>query len=241
MSGKRARGRHGSSASRGAITDSRARQASAPGPGSRPVIEPEGASEEAGSGRSAANGRVRSALAAIGSGVMVALLVVIGGVAALSIVVPAMTGSRALTILTSSMEPTLPPGTLIVTRPTDPAEIEVGDVLTYQLRSGEDTLVTHRVTQRLALANGEPRFVTQGDNSPMADADPVRPVQAVGTLWYSIPYLGWVAQALSGQTRSWLIPALVAGLFGYAAWMLVAGLREGRRGNSKAGSAARQR
>ena len=172
---------------------------------------------------------MRSALAAIGSGLMVALLVVIAGIAALAIVVPAATGSRALTVLTSSMEPTLPPGTLIVTRPTDVEEIAVGDVLTYQLKSGEPTLVSHRVVQRLTLADGEPRFVTQGDNNPQPDAEPVRPVQAVGTLWYSIPYLGWVAQALTGQTRAWLIPAVVAALFGYAAWMLVSGLRDGRR------------
>lgn len=175
-------------------------------------------------------GPFASALLAIGSGVMVALLIVIAAIAALAIVVPAVTGARALTVLTSSMEPTLPPGTLIVTRATEIADIEVGDVLTYQLKSGEATLVTHRVMQRLTLADGEVRFITQGDNSPAPDRDPVRPVQVVGTLWYSVPYLGWVPQALNGPTRSWLVPAIVAGLFGYAAWMLGSGLRDRRNG-----------
>ena len=172
--------------------------------------------------------RVRDAARTVASGLMAGLLVVVLGIAALAIVIPAATGARALTVRTSSMEPTLPPGTLIVTRPTPVSEIAVGDVLTFQLRSGEETLVTHRVVQRHLLANGEERFTTQGDNNPVPDADAVRPVQVVGTLWYSVPYLGWVPHLLGGSTRVWLIPAAVVALFGYAAWALVSGLRERR-------------
>ena len=171
----------------------------------------------------------RSALAAIWSGVMVAVLLIVAGIAVLAIVVPAATGGRALTVMTSSMEPTLPPGTLVIVRPTPASEVKAGDVLTYQLHSGEPTLVTHRVTQRLALASGEASFITQGDNSPSPDPEQVREVQVVGTVWYSIPYLGWLAQALTGDTRAWLIPLVVAALFGYALWMLVSALRDRRR------------
>lgn len=150
--------------------------------------------------------------------VAVAVLVGILATGALAIAVPALTGSTALTVLTSSMEPHLPPGTMVVVRPTDPADVEPGMVLTYQLRSGEPTLITHRVTQVLAGADGERRFITKGDNNAEADADPVREVQMRGTVWYAIPWLGWVAIALTGPHRAIMVAVAVLGLFGYAAW-----------------------
>ena len=169
------------------------------------------------------------ALSAITSGLMIAVFVIVAAVGTLAIVVPAAVGGRALTVLTSSMEPRLPPGTLVIVRPTPADEVRTGEVLTYQLRSGEPTLVTHRVIQRLALADGSTTFITQGDNSPNADPDPVREVQVVGTVWYSIPFLGWVAQGITGETRAWLIPLVAGALFAYAAWMLAAAIRERRR------------
>src|SRR3954471_3578468 len=53
------------------------------------------------------------------------------------IVIPAVTHAVPLTVLTSSMEPGLPPGTLLIVRPVDPADLRIGDVATYQIRSGE--------------------------------------------------------------------------------------------------------
>ena len=165
-------------------------------------------------------------LKALLNAVAVAVLVGILATGALAIAVPALTGSTALTVLTSSMEPHLPPGTMVVVRPTDPADVEPGMVLTYQLRSGEPTLITHRVTQVLAGADGERRFITKGDNNAEADADPVREVQMRGTVWYAIPWLGWVAMAITGPHRAIVVAVAVIGLFGYAAWAFGSGIIE---------------
>lgn len=148
-----------------------------------------------------------------------ALLVILVAIGAAAIVVPALTGSTVLTVLTSSMEPHLPPGTMVVVRPTDVADIEPGMVITYQLESGEPLLVTHRVVQTFVTADGEPRFITQGDANPQPDAEPVREVQIRGIVWYAIPYLGWVATALGGELRPILLAVAVTGLLGYALWM----------------------
>ncbi len=61
------------------------------------------------------------------------------------IVVPLLGGARPYTVLTSSMEPTYPPGTLVVVRTTDASRLPVGTVVTYQLESGQPDVVTHRV------------------------------------------------------------------------------------------------
>ena len=44
-------------------------------------------------------------------------------VLALTIVIPRLTGSTPYTVLTGSMVPTYPPGTLIVVKPEDPAAL----------------------------------------------------------------------------------------------------------------------
>ncbi|MFT4134891.1 signal peptidase I [Microbacterium sp.] len=179
-----------------------------------------------GSAEAARLSRPRAVLRAVGTAAMGALLVLLVGIGVVAIVIPALTGSVALTVRTSSMEPSLPPGTMVVVRPTAIDEIEPGDVLTYQLHSGEPTLVTHRVTQRMLLADGTPVFVTKGDANAQPDLDPVRPVQVRGIVWYAIPYIGWVATVLSGDLRAIVVTVLVCGLLGYAAWMFVSAARD---------------
>ncbi|RYJ02767.1 MAG: signal peptidase I, partial [Actinomycetales bacterium] len=53
-----------------------------------------------------------------------------------SVLVPRLAGATPYTVLTGSMRPTMPPGTLVVAKPVDPEALEVGDVVTVQLRSG---------------------------------------------------------------------------------------------------------
>lgn len=184
--------------------------------------------------------RERSLLSYIANAIIITVLTALLGVAAAAIVVPAATGSTPLTVMTSSMEPALPPGTMVVVRPTDPADIRVGMVLTYQLRSGDPTVVTHRVVERMQQENGEYVYITQGDNNPSPDVDPVREVQVRGTVWYAIPYLGHASAALSGDWRAFVVPILVLGLFGYAAVMVIGAARDrARRRASSAGDAAR--
>ncbi|MGC3956105.1 MAG: signal peptidase I [Propionicimonas sp.] len=189
----------------------------------RRFVAPPSQAEQSAAKRSS---RARAVWSAIGSGLMGALLVLLIGIGAAAILVPAVTGSVALTVRSSSMEPSLPPGTLIVVRPTDLADILPGRVLTYQLKSGEPTLVTHRVTQRMLLADGSPVFITKGDANAQPDLDPVKPVQIRGTVWYAIPYLGWVANLLTGELRTIVVSVLVGGLLVYAVWMFISAGRD---------------
>jgi signal peptidase len=157
-----------------------------------------------------------------------ALLVLILAIAAAVIGVPALVGGTAMTVLTQSMEPNLPPGTLVVIRPTPVDEIKVGDVITYQIHSGEAAVVSHRVISK-TYAEGEVSFLTQGDNNDAPDPDPVQPLQIRGTLWYSLPLLGWVNNILNGSNRPIVIGAAAGVLFLYAAGMVFAAGRDRRR------------
>ncbi|MEQ1738000.1 MAG: signal peptidase I [Rhodoglobus sp.] len=162
----------------------------------------------------------RGLLHYLGLGASAGLLGIMLLIAGAVIVVPAATNSTTYTVLTSSMEPKLPPGTLIVSSPVAIEDIRVGDVLTYQLESGKPTVVTHRVTAITTTGTGSKLFTLKGDSNSLPDANLVLPEQVRGKLWYSVPFIGWVNNIVTGPARGWLLPALAFGLFLYAGYMV---------------------
>ena len=163
------------------------------------------------------------------SAVLLMLMIALGFAV---IVVPAITKSVPLTVLTSSMEPGLPPGTLVIVRPVAPADIRMGDVVTYQIRSGEPGVITHRIIAITTTESGERSFTLQGDNNGAPDPDAVREVQVQGRVWYSLPYLGWVNNAMGTDARDTVVPAAAGALLLYAAWTILSsvfGRKKARR------------
>lgn len=148
---------------------------------------------------------------------------------AVAVVVPRIAGATPYTILTSSMEPTYPPGTLVVVRPTPIDRIGIGSVITFQRESGKAAVVTHRVVSIGQAADGERRFRTKGDANDGIDRDPVRPVQIKGTVWYAVPHLGRVGTWLDHDTRQTAVYVVAAALAAYAAWMFGGALHDRTR------------
>ncbi len=161
------------------------------------------------------------------AGQVLAWLVILVTVAVLvvAVLVPRLGGATPYTILTGSMEPGMPPGTLVVDSPVEPTEITVGTVITYQLESGRTTVVTHRVVAVGVDATGELRFTTQGDANSAPDAATVRPVQVRGERWYAVPHLGRLNTLLSGHERQLLVYVAAVLLLGYAGGQFLGALR----------------
>ncbi|OZD83697.1 S26 family signal peptidase [Rhodococcus sp. 05-339-2] len=148
---------------------------------------------------------------------LAAMLFVLG----VTVVIPKVTGSTPYTILTSSMKPTYPPGSLVVVKPADAAELGVGTPITYQIRSGEPEVVTHRIVATRQSGRGITTYVTRGDNNGSDDENPVQIGQIRGKVWYSVPYMGYVNNWLNGEQRKITVAVIVIGLFGYALVMFV--------------------
>jgi signal peptidase len=146
----------------------------------------------------------------------------------LAVLVPRVGGATPYTILTGSMEPGLPPGTLVVVKPVPADRIGIGSVITYQLDSGRPTVVTHRVVRVGIDGTGDRIFSTQGDANNAPDSEPVLPAQVKGEVWYSVPYLGHVNNAIGGDERSLVVYAVAFGLILYAGVMFASAAR-GRR------------
>jgi len=169
------------------------------------------------------------------AGISTALLLLVIAVAVLVIVIPMLTGAKQLTVLTNSMVPTYPPGTLVIVQPVDPQDVRINDVITYQLESGKDVFVTHRVISVAQSTTGERTFITKGDNNSSPDPEPVLPAQLTsgGRVWYSLPWIGYLNNAVGGGGKSWLVIAGAVLLFAYAGWQFGSGLFDRRRKQRK--------
>ena len=164
-------------------------------------------------------------------GQVVAWLVIlsVGTVIILSVIAPRIGGGTPYTILTGSMRPSMPPGTLAVNRVVPIDEIGVGSVITYQLESGKPTVVTHRVVSTGFNGKGEQIFRTQGDANNAVDKTPVLPAQIQGRLWYKVPYLGYVNTLITGKGRDITMVAVVSFLLLYSAYMFSGAVRDRSR------------
>ena len=165
----------------------------------------------------------------LGLAVSAVLLILVIALAAVAIVIPKLAGALPMTVLTSSMVPRFPPGTLIVVKPVNPDDLAIGDVATYQMVSGKPGVITHRIIAINLMASGGRTFEFMGDNNGVPDAEPVQEAQIQGKLWYSIPLIGWVNNLVNGANKVWIIPVLAGLLLSYAGYMVVSALAEANR------------
>ena len=157
-----------------------------------------------------------------------------GAMLLLGLLVPRVAGATPFVIETGSMRPAMPPGTLVVAKPADPGSIAIGDVITYQVRSGDPTVVTHRVVTIGYDATGQPRWQTRGDANTVVDPGWVIPDQVRGVRWYYVPYLGYATSYLTGNQRQVLTWLVALSLLGYAGRMFLGAARDRRRSKAPA-------
>lgn len=146
-------------------------------------------------------------------------------------VIPAVMGWVPLTILTGSMAPSMPSGSLVVVSPLNEAEaqsLSLGTVITYMPNPDDDTLVTHRILSRSIDSSGEVAYSMKGDANASLDASPVRPKQIRGIRRYWIPFAGHLTTALTPQVKALVRMPLATCLVAYALWHAGLAIRERR-------------
>jgi signal peptidase len=162
-------------------------------------------------------------------GVNVALVAVLAVFAA-AMIFPALTGRMPMTVLTGSMQPTLPPGHIVVFGPVDTATLKPGDVIAYQPDNNVTggIPITHRVIAVDSPGDPQGHIIVQGDAVPLPDA-PVRPDQVIGKMDYFIPYAGLLKVVAYNSGFGPVLPIASAGLLGYWLWLVIGGLLPKRK------------
>jgi signal peptidase len=168
--------------------------------------------------------RTRSVARTIGRGAATLLIGLLLGVIALFLVVPRVTHGAALTVLSGSMAPDLPVGSIVMVRNVDPASLHVGDVATYK-QQGDSNLITHRI---VAIDAAHSTFTFKGDRNPVPDPQPV-PANAIrGKVSFDVPYLGSLREHL-GHDRPAVVLIGVLGLSAFSIWQFGCVWRDRRR------------
>lgn len=139
------------------------------------------------------------------------VLVVIAALLAIAFAGVRIAGLTPYAVLTGSMEPELPVGSLVYVRGVDPNDVKPGDAITFELESG--TLVTHEVfevdaQERTFRTHGIANVDGDGNISP--DAAPVEWSQLVGVVAFCIPYLGYINNLVTQTPGIYITVSLVA-------------------------------
>jgi signal peptidase len=95
-------------------------------------------------------------------------------------------------VVSGSMSPKIPVGSVVVVKKSEPSSIKVGDIINYKLKSDPSSTVTHRI---VAVENGQNSisFKTKGDANESEDLDPVTSDQINGKVIFSLPFLGYLS------------------------------------------------
>jgi signal peptidase len=111
-------------------------------------------------------------------------------------------GMYMVAIVSDSMSPEFEKGSLIVNKlPPEADELELGDVITYQITENEGTiLISHRIIE-IQQSGGEYSFRTAGINNPGPDSYLIHYDSVVG-VWTgnAVPLLGYVFAFFSSVT-----------------------------------------
>lgn len=121
------------------------------------------------------------------------VLVVLAVLLAVALVGVRLAGFEPYVILSGSMEPAYPVGSLVYVQRVDADRIAVGDPIAFVMN--EDLMVAiHRVIGVDAAAR---QFETKGDANDAADAAPVHFNNLIGKPVFCIPKLGYVSDYLT--------------------------------------------
>ena len=146
-------------------------------------------------------------------GVIGTILMVLTIAACLGLVIPKIAGYDAYVVVSGSMEPNIPVGSIAYSKEVDPAELQTGDVIVFIDPARGTTPITHRVVSNDTAAG---TIITKGDANDREDVNPATYDNVVGKVDFHVPRVGFVAAMLTSTQGK-----IVAGLILIEAWLLI--------------------
>lgn len=174
------------------------------------------------------SGRKRS-LPAVFLKTMGILILLLLAACCLPLTLPRFFGYHIYSVVSGSMEPAIPTGSLVYIREEKPEEIAAEDVIAFYGAADSASIITHRVVENRVVM-GE--FITKGDANQAPDRNPVPYARLIGRVERSIPEAGKIAAVFTSAQGK-----ILAGCAVLAAVLLqaVAALIESRAGRKRRG------
>ena len=134
--------------------------------------------------------------------VLLALLILI----CIPFTVPKAFGLSIYEVITDSMTPDYPVGSVIYVETEQPENIKVDDVITFSIGTDTSQVMTHRV---VAIDYENQTFTTKGDANNMEDVSLLEPEQIIGTVILTVPLVGYAAELLKEKTVGMLLLLMI--------------------------------
>lgn len=131
------------------------------------------------------------------------------------LVVPKFFDYELYGILSGSMEPTYPVGSVVYVKPINANEIKVNDAITFRMAANSQVVATHRV---IAKDDQKQVFTTKGDHNDNVDSSPVSYDRLIGKTMFCIPYLGYISAYV--QSSAGIIALIAAMALVFVLWFL---------------------
>jgi len=128
-------------------------------------------------------------------------------------VLPGVLHYKPFVVLSGSMSPSIPTGSVVFAVPSDAAKLRVGDVIMFD-PPGQNISVTHRIVD----VKGDPHsptFTTKGDANQSPDPWTVKYNGPAGKVVLSLPAVGYLYHALGsreGHLIFLIVPVVVLSL-----------------------------
>lgn len=105
------------------------------------------------------------------------------------LVLPGMIGFHMYHVLSGSMEPAIPVGSLLYVQGGAPKDVKEDDIIAFYGAHEDSGIITHRVVKNNVVSG---TFITKGDANEKEDPEPVFYDAFIGKAVLTIPYMGRV-------------------------------------------------
>lgn len=125
--------------------------------------------------------------------VMLTIAAIVGVVAVVAVAASAILGIRPVVVISGSMEPVLPVGSMVFAQEVPASTARVGDIVTTQRQDGAKGLITHRVVS-VKTEGTTTTLRLKGDANSTEDPLPYV-TTSVGMYLFHVPWVGTLALA----------------------------------------------
>ena len=140
------------------------------------------------------------------------ICVVLVILAAFPFTLPRIFGIEIYGILTGSMDPACPTGSLVYVKSVNPESLQEKDIVTFQ---NGNLVITHRVVKNDVQKE---ELITKGDANNANDIQPVAYKQIKGKVALTVPLLGYLALRLNSAAGISVCVIILA--LGLMLWVL---------------------
>jgi signal peptidase len=136
------------------------------------------------------------------------------------ILIPHISGVELRTVVSGSMEPSLPRGSIAIGLPTDVDTLRIGDIVMFRRPDMPSEIVTHRIVA-VADEGTLRRFATKGDANNSPDYWDVDGNLVLARLGFYVPLLGYAAEVFQSPVTLLalvFIPGVLVLLHEFPVW-----------------------